>query len=729
MGRYIPDDVIEEIRSRADIVDVVSSYVPQLKRYGATWKACCPFHQEKTPSFIVNPSRQAFHCFGCQKGGNVFTFVMELEKLDFPNAVELLARKYHVLIPEPEPRYGRGRGGSDAEGGGGVASSRGSNYSLRERLFLLHENLASWYARQLREHPDSAVALYLKTRGIPLEFVNRFGLGASPDSWDAAMNWAAREGFSKEELRESGLVSEGTNGNGRVYDRFRNRLMFPIWNEQGRVVAFSARTIESGSSGAKYVNSPETLIFKKSRILYALHFARTAIHEKGYAVLCEGQLDVIAMHRAGCTNAVAPQGTAFGADQASVLKRYTDSVYLALDNDGAGEKAVFKDASILLPLGMKLKVVRYSGAKDADEVLSSQGPEALLSAVENAVDFFHFALDRASEGKDLSSPSGKAEAAAFVIGQILLLDSSVAQDLYLSWLAERLGISAEAVGLEFRRRREIQEEHARRQLYREQLHDMGKDLSPGEGKKRNSSTAAAEMELPPPLSERNPRLKKAMCGLFSLMLSDETLAGIAESEIPPEMLDRSPLSEAIEMAMQTKYDGEWGELGSNILARFEKEGVVCPEVTALLVSSSPSGEEEGESAAPDDDGTAASPPPSAFSGEDGAENGAENPGGGMAGHGREGEVLSGEHSGGGGGKTKSGNGKKKRSAASLEKEFADYVKVIKQIYYQEENRRILKEYSALPPGEERDALARKAMEYSRLLIGLSKKKKKEVEPI
>ncbi len=701
MGRYIPDDVIEEIRSRADIVDVVSSYVPQLKRYGATWKACCPFHQEKTPSFIVNPSRQAFHCFGCQKGGNVFTFVMELEKLDFPNAVELLARKYHVLIPEPEPRYGRGRGGSDGEGGG-VSSSRESNYSLRERLFLLHEKLASWYAKHLREYPDSAVALYLKTRGIPLEFINRFGLGASPDSWDAAMNWAAREGFSKEELRESGLVSEGMNGNGRVYDRFRNRLMFPIWNEQGRVVAFSARTIESGSPGAKYVNSPETLIFKKSRILYALHFARTAIHEKGYAVLCEGQLDVIAMHRAGCTNAVAPQGTAFGADQASVLKRYTDSVYLALDNDGAGEKAVFKDASILLPLGMKLKVVRYSGAKDADEVLSSQGPEALLSAVENAVDFFHFALDRASVGKDLSSPSGKAEAAAFVIGQILLLDSSVAQDLYLSWLSERLGISAEAVGLEFRRRREIQEEHARRQLYREQLYDMGKDLSPGEGKKRNSSTAAAEMELPPPLSERNPRLKKAMCGLFSLMLSDETLAGIAESEIPPEMLDRSPLSEAIEMAMQTKYDGEWDELGSNILARFEKEGIVCPEVTALLVSSSATTTTAGADAAAS----------SSFSSSSGGE---------------EVEERGWEDSGSGEKEKKTENGNRKRSAASLEKEFSDYVKVIKQIYYQEENRRILKEYSTLPPGEERDALARKAMEYSRLLIGLSKKKK-EGEP-
>ena len=314
MPRYIPDDVLDQIRVRADIIDVVQSYVPTLKKAGLTWKACCPFHHEKTPSFTVNPDRQIFKCFGCGKGGDVFKFVMELENLDFTSAAEHLAHKYGIIIPET-PTH-RGPGGTRRESFDGQIE-----YGTRERLCTLHEKLAKFYRQYLLEHPDGPVATYFRTRGIPNDVADKFCIGASPDSWDAAIQFAHREGFVDSELRDSGLVSSKDENQSHIYDRFRNRLMFPIWNESGRVVGFSARSVEADPQGWKYVNTPDSPIFHKGSLLYALNFARTAIPKAGAVVLCEGQLDAIAMHRAGVTHAVAPQGTAFTADQATKLKR------------------------------------------------------------------------------------------------------------------------------------------------------------------------------------------------------------------------------------------------------------------------------------------------------------------------------------------------------------------------------------------------------------------------
>ena len=424
MPRFIPDDVLDQIRLRADIVEVIQSYVPTLKRAGAnSWKACCPFHQEKTPSFTVNPARQSYKCFGCGKGGNVFTFVMEMEKLDFPNSAELLARKYGVVIPEQEYPV-RGRGGVAKKNGG----KDESDYNLRERLYSLHELLAGWYADNLSKGQVPEVCRYFSTRGISAEFQHRFMIGASPDAWSSAIDHAHKNGYTDEELRLSGIVSTKEENSNHIYDRFRNRLMFPIWNEQGRIVAFSARSVEKDPKGWKYVNSPESPVFKKSRTLYGLHFARTAIAEKKYALLCEGQLDVIAMHRAGCDNAVAAQGTAFGAEHAAILKRYTTEIRLALDNDKAGKKAVFADAEILLPLGFALRVVTWPDAKDADEVLKAQGAETIQRAVAESVDFFEFALRDAEERFDSSSPAGKARVAEDVLQKIQLLDSAATRE-------------------------------------------------------------------------------------------------------------------------------------------------------------------------------------------------------------------------------------------------------------------------------------------------------------
>ncbi|MFA6714295.1 MAG: DNA primase, partial [Victivallaceae bacterium] len=355
MNRAVPDEIVEEIRSRCNIVDVIRSYIPLKKAGGGTWKALCPFHNEKTPSFTVSEARGRYHCFGCGAGGDVFRFVMDWEKVDFPNAIHILASKCGVIIPEktyssPEDRQ--------------QAKQRAGK---RERLYQINKEFAEWYALLLKNNPEWPVSQYLAQRGIPPETAQKFQLGAAPDAWDASLTHGKELDFSEEELLESGIVLVNEE-NKRVYDRFRNRLVFPIWNEQGRVVGFSARTIEKEVPGAKYVNSPETPVFKKSGILYALPLARKAIQEHNMAILCEGQLDTIAMHRAGFECAVAPQGTAFTDEQARILKRYTDRIYLAFDSDAAGQKASARALELLLPLDFEIKVMRFPPGSDPDEI-------------------------------------------------------------------------------------------------------------------------------------------------------------------------------------------------------------------------------------------------------------------------------------------------------------------------------------------------------------------------
>ncbi|MBR2425283.1 MAG: DNA primase [Lentisphaeria bacterium] len=585
MARFIPDEVLETIRIRADITDVVQSYVPTLKKMGATWKACCPFHQEKTPSFTVNPERGIYKCFGCGKGGNVFRFIMDMERLDFPNAAEFLARKYNVIIPE-EPSVRRWHPGQKME-------APEASYNVRERLYQLHEKLAAWYAAQLFQQPESAVAKYFATRLIPKEIAVQFQIGASPDAWDGAIQYLRGQGFTDEELNLSGVVSKKEETSEHFYDRFRNRLMFPICNEQGRVIAFSARSVEADPQGWKYVNSPENPVFRKSRTLYALHFARKGIAEKGCAVLCEGQLDVIAMHRAGCTHAVAPQGTAFGEEQAQILSRYTQKICLALDNDEAGRKAVFKDATILLPKGFQLKVAVFPGAKDADELLKKSGADVLYNAVEQAEDFFAFALRTVSDGQDLTSPAGKAAVASKIAEFLFLIDNPMTLDLYAAWLAEQLAISKESVlGEVTRHRQAIEAREARNARYAA--------LAPV------PDAAYAESQNAPPVSQpqeelpysmRHPGVKKAFLELLDVLLNSEHYAGCASNDFTAEMFDRSPAGQALEILVQCSMNGEWEDAPSQIMMMLTKEGVDDPEITAMLAGK----EETAEVAAPKDD--------------------------------------------------------------------------------------------------------------------------------
>ncbi len=550
MPRYIPDDVLDQIRLRADIVDVVQSYVPTLKKSGpSAWKACCPFHHEKTPSFTVNTDRQYFKCFGCGKGGDVFKFVMELENLDFTSAAEHLAHKYGIIIPET-PR--RGPGGSRRENLDGQPE-----YGTRERLCTLHEKLAKFYRQYLLEHPDGPVAAYFRTRGIPNDVADKFCIGASPDSWDAAIQFAHKEGFVDDELRASGIASSKDENSSHIYDRFRNRLMFPIWNESGRVVGFSARTVEADSQGWKYVNTPDSPIFHKGRLLYALNFARTSIPKAGAVVLCEGQLDAIAMHRAGVTHAVAPQGTAFTPDQATILKRHTSTAILATDNDNAGREAVFKDAAILLPLGFNVKVVRYPGAKDADETLSKFGADALAEAVRDAADFFEFALEHALSNVDPSTPAGRAAAANDVIYWMIQLENEVTREFYFDWLAKKLNVPLSSV-----------EKVAERRLV--------------DGARHPANTVRRQAGEVPPPKPRNTSLENAVYELLVLMLDSEEYTQKAVDDLPENSLGDSVPGRAAEALLQSAMNGEWKDAPPSILTSLEMEGADVSKLVEAL---------------------------------------------------------------------------------------------------------------------------------------------------
>jgi len=527
MNRAIPDEIVEEVRTRTDIIELIGSYVP-LKHAGSAWKACCPFHQEKTPSFVVQPQRQRYHCFGCGKGGDVFKFIMEIEGVDFPNAVHLLASRCGVIIPDQTAATPE------------EASRMQAARSRKERLYELHEKLAAYFADNLWQHPESPVHQYFLTRKLPEDLARRFGIGAAPDGWENTLNWCRSQGYSVDELLDGGIVIPSEKNPNHFYDRFRNRLVFPIWNEQGRVVAFSARTIQSGDAdGAKYVNSPETPIFRKSNVLYALPLARQTISQRGMAILCEGQLDVIAMHRAGFTNAVAPQGTAFTYEQARMLHRYCSAVNLCFDADNAGQKATVRVLEILLPLEFEVKIITLPGGKDPDEIMKNAGPDAIAQAVASAADFFDFLYQRKCVEHDRSSPAGKTRIVSELLQLLQMIPNPVTRDLYASRLAVNLGLNEQAVFNELNRfrRQEKYERHP------------------------TSPEAAVQPEVNAELAAAVPsQIRQAEQSLLKVLLVSAESAQRVAAELPVEQLSDSPVGKALAEAIRLTVAGDWETL-------------------------------------------------------------------------------------------------------------------------------------------------------------------------
>jgi len=416
----ISEETIQQVAAASDIVDVVGSYI-QLKRSGSAWKALCPFHHEKTPSFQVNPARQIFKCFGCGAGGSVFRFVMDYENVDFATAVRRLAARAGISIEEESPEDQKRR-------------------SERDRLLALHRDAAEWFHWNLMKRPLAANAReYLKSRGINGEIATRWQIGFAPDDWSALSQWAREKGYSEAELSRGGLVLTRDRGDG-VYDRFRNRVMFPICNDYGEVIAFSGRTL--GNDPAKYVNSPETPLFTKGRVLFGLHKSKRAILAANEAIVCEGQLDLISMFEAGIENVTAPQGTAFTAQQARLLRRFAESAVMCFDSDAAGRTAVERSLPALLSVGIAVKVARMPAGQDPDSLIREQGAGALRDVLDRAVDFFDDLVD--ANLPPGASPQQRASLARRATGFLRLVDDRVLRETIGARLRARLELTESA---------------------------------------------------------------------------------------------------------------------------------------------------------------------------------------------------------------------------------------------------------------------------------------------
>ncbi len=420
MTGRISEDKIQEIRERIDIVELVSSYLP-LKRSGANHLGLCPFHSEKTPSFNVNAPRQIFHCFGCGVGGDVFSFIMRMEGLSFPEAIRRLAERAGIEIEEEQ-----------------LTPAEEQQRHERDRLLRVSEVAAAFYHQLLLEDPQGAEGRrYLRQRGYEGETVRAFGLGYAPDSWQALADHLAGKGFEPKWARDIlGLVREGQKGRGD-YDLFRKRLLFPIQDSRGRVVAFGGRVLDD--SLPKYINSPESPIYHKGRILYGLYQAKEAMRRSETGIVVEGYFDQLALYRAGFQNAVATCGTALTSEHARLLKRYCKKLLLFFDQDKAGRKATFRAMEVLLAEGLAAAVVELSADEDPDSYLASHAPEELKVYFDRARPVLQVYLEHclALHGDSIE---GKARAAEEVLVKLRLLPSELERDLYLKELAQRTGL-------------------------------------------------------------------------------------------------------------------------------------------------------------------------------------------------------------------------------------------------------------------------------------------------
>ena len=428
----IPSDTIEQIAAANDIVEVIGSYFP-LKRAGANFKALCPFHQEKTPSFQVNSQRQTFHCFGCGVGGSVFRFVMEYEHIDFPAAVHKLAARAGMPVIEER----------------GASASEDRQHETRRAMLRLHAEAAEWFRENLSKKQLGAPAReYLKGRGISAEIAKRWQLGYAPDEWNAFGNWARDHGYRESELLASGLVKTkddaepAPNVKQSAYDRFRGRLMFPICNDVGEVIAFSGRLLQSDSEAAKYLNSPETPLFRKGKVLFGLHKTKRGLIEANCAIVCEGQIDLITLFEAGITNVVAPQGTAFTENQARVLKRYVNEVVLCFDADEAGQKAAERSLDALLQNDLIVRIVEMPPGEDPDSLIRRKGKDEFEKRIAGARDFFDYWIDREVANVDLGSLGAKMDLARRLADTVSRVHDPMMKGEVSNKVSARLGVPA-----------------------------------------------------------------------------------------------------------------------------------------------------------------------------------------------------------------------------------------------------------------------------------------------
>ena len=497
-----PPAFLDELTARNPIEDVVGQYVT-LKRSGSNLFGLCPFHGEKTASFSVAPDKGIYYCFGCHKGGSVINFQMEIEGLSYPDAVRSLAKRAGMEVPEDEQYQSR--------------------YRQQERLWALHKEAARFFHSQLYAPVGAQALNYALGRGMNKYILTTFGVGYAPDSWDALVNALRKKGYTDQELRDSGLVTVSRK-NGNLFDRFRDRLMFPIIDVRGNVIAFGGRVIKKDSEAAKYLNSPETLIFNKRKNLFGLNLAKKTKHP--YLILVEGNIDVVALHQYGFDNAIASLGTSLTEEQAALLSKYTDQVVLIYDGDNAGQNATKRAIPILEKAGIQVKVLQLRDAKDPDEFLKKFGADRFKLLLEESSNRVEYQLNAILKKYDLRDDDQKVKYLQESAELICTLSSSVQREVYSGRVAETAKISMEAMKLEVNRA-------FKRRIAREKKKQEKIDLAPAKNRQpqvgkiryNNVKSAMAE-EMVLALCLRESALLDHTNGLKPEMFSSELLGKV-----------------------------------------------------------------------------------------------------------------------------------------------------------------------------------------------------------
>ena len=537
-----PEAFIEEVRRAADIVKVISDQVA-LKKMGTSWKGLCPFHEEKSPSFNVRQDPAVFHCFGCGEGGDVFKFLMLRERMSFPETLETLARRFGVPVPE-----GRFEPGPDRK--------------EREALLTLTEAAAKHFEHALGTAPGKSAREYLLGRGFQAQTLERIRAGAAPDSWDSLLS-ALRNRYSETALQKAGLVLPRKSGDGH-YDRFRNRAVFPILNESGKVVGFGARSLDG--SEPKYLNSPESPVYQKGRVLYGLSWARDTIRDSGRVVLMEGYLDVARALEVGVLEAVATCGTALTASHARLLRRFAETIFLNFDQDVAGQRAAGRSLEVLLGEGLGVRVVELPEGHDPDSYLKAEGADAYRKRLEEAPEGMEWLMRQGERAHDLGSPQGKAGFLTALLPALTKIENAVERSAWLAQAVERGGLDPAAARDEMRR-------------------SMGGRGTGG------AAVAEAARKAPPP---RAAALMPAERWLLALLVSgadgvDEALGEIGEADL--DGLRAAPLlraakglwrrGDAVTMEALTSAVGDDDDDTRRLLSEIAIEGLPGEGISAL----------------------------------------------------------------------------------------------------------------------------------------------------
>ena len=526
-----PESFIQELTERSDIVDVVGSYVSLSKRSGANLFGLCPFHNERTPSFAVNPSGQFYHCFGCGKGGGVINFIMEIENLSYPDAVAFLAKRAGMQMPE---------------------ESNDRESRKRARLLAANKDAARWFYEQLTTPEGKRCTDYMNSRQISPAIARRFGLGFAPERSGTFLSAMREKGYTDWELIDADLIRKGDHG---FYSTFRNRLMFPIIDVRGNVIGFSGRTL--GDSGAKYLNSRDTSVFNKGRNLFALNLAKKS--KAGYIILSEGNIDIVALHQAGFDSAVASLGTSLTPEQARLLSRYTGEVIIAYDNDGAGIKASQRAIGILERLDMKVRVLRLTGAKDPDEYIRARGSDAFRNLLESSEDQLDYRLGAVTAKYDLNQDDQKVAFLKEATELLASLPGPVERQVYAIRVAGQAGVGQDAVIQEVERRRKALLRKARRSEEQEFNRP-----------ERVAQPAAKELRY------QNPVSAAAEEGVIRLLYLEPVLS--EEPGLPePDQFSSDALGRIYSVLRQKIKDGDTVNIGS-------LSGDLSPEEMNLLVT-------------------------------------------------------------------------------------------------------------------------------------------------